>query len=78
MILCKECKSEKITKNGIADKKQRYKCKTCGLNFRKGDERTNHAVKAKKTLCILLYAMAKGSYRMLFEYRPHIGIPLDS
>jgi len=65
MIICKECKSDKITKNGIVAKKQRYKCKTCGLNFREGDERTNNAVAAKKALCILLYAMAKGSYRML-------------
>jgi len=54
MIICKECKSEKVMKNGIVAKKQRYKCKTCGLNFREGDERTNNAVAAKKAFCILL------------------------
>jgi hypothetical protein len=45
--------------------KQRYKCKNCKFNFREGDHRTNDKVAAKKALCVLLYAMAKGSFRML-------------
>jgi hypothetical protein len=49
----------------VAAGKQRYKCKECGCNFREGDNRTNDKIAAKKALCVLLYAMAKGSYRML-------------
>jgi transposase-like protein len=45
--------------------KQRYRCKDCGCNYREGDERTNEKVVAKKSLCLLFYAMAKGSYRMM-------------
>jgi len=62
---CKKCNSDRIIKNGIVANKQRYKCKDCGCNFRIGDERTNDKIAAKKALCYLLYAMAKGSYRML-------------
>ncbi|GHU84815.1 hypothetical protein FACS1894198_1290 [Clostridia bacterium] len=65
MPACKKCGSEITVKNGIVAGKQRYCCKKCGHNFREGDERTNSKVMAKKALCILLYAMAKGSYRML-------------
>jgi hypothetical protein len=45
--------------------KQRYLCKDCKCNFREGDNRTNAQIAAKKALCILLYAMAKGSFRMM-------------
>jgi transposase len=65
MPKCKKCGSVDATKNGVVAGKQRYKCKSCGYNFREGDCRTNETVEAKKALCILLYAMAKGSYRML-------------
>jgi transposase len=65
MPACKNCSSEQVVKNGMVAGKQRYKCKQCGCNFRLGDNRTNDKVAAKKALCILLYAMAKGSYRML-------------
>jgi transposase-like protein len=65
MLTCKKCNSEKIVKSGIVAGKQRYKCNDCKCNFREGDNRTNEKVAAKKALCILLYAMAKGSYRML-------------
>ncbi len=41
------------------------KCKACGCNFREGDDRTNSKIAAKKALCVLFYAMAKGSYRMI-------------
>jgi transposase-like protein len=65
MPVCKNCNSERIVKNGIVANKQRYKCNDCGCNFRIGDNRTNDKVAAKKALCMLLYAMAKGSYRMM-------------
>ena len=65
MPKCKRCGCEKSVKNGRVDGKQRYKCKDCGYNYREGDERTNEKIAAKKALCILLYAMAKGSYRMI-------------
>ena len=65
MPICKKCGSERAVKSGIVSGKQRYQCKDCGCNFREGDNRTNDSVLAKKSLCILLYAMAKGSYRMM-------------
>ena len=65
MSSCKKCGSEKTVKSGVVAGKQRYKCKDCGCNFRAGDNRTNDKIAAKKALCILLYSMAKGSYRML-------------
>jgi transposase-like protein len=54
-----------LIKNDIVSGKQRYKCENCKLNFREGDQRTNDKIAAKKALCVLLYAMAKGSFRML-------------
>ena len=65
MATCKICGSERTVKSGIVSGKQRYLCKDCGCNFREGDLRTNDKVAAKKALCILLYAMAKGSFRMM-------------
>ena len=65
MPTCKSCGSERTVKNGVVAGKQRYKCKDCGCNYRLGDDRTSDKVAAKKALCILLYAMAKGSFRML-------------
>jgi len=65
MLACKKCNSQWFIKNGIVAGKQRYKCKNCNATFREGDNRTNEKIIAKKALCILLYAMAKGSFRML-------------
>ena len=65
MLACKKCSSEQFVKNGIVAEKQRYECKNCNATFREGDNRTNNKIIAKKALCILLYAMAKGSFRML-------------
>ncbi|MCL1908049.1 MAG: hypothetical protein FWG12_01625 [Holophagaceae bacterium] len=62
---CKKCGSSNAVKSGVVAGKQRYQCKDCGCNFRIGDSRTNERVAVKKAMCILLYAMAKGSYRML-------------
>ena len=65
MVTCKKCGSEKSVRNGVVGGKQRYRCKECGYNYREGDGRTNEKVAARKALCTLLYAMAKGSYRMM-------------
>jgi len=45
--------------------KQRYKCKECGYHFVLGDERTSEKIVAMKALCVLIYALAKGSYSMM-------------
>jgi len=65
MPTCKKCGALHTVKSGIVSGKQRYYCKGCGCNFREGDNRTNNKIAAKKALCILLYAMAKGSFRMM-------------
>ena len=65
MYSCKKCQSEKVVKNGIVRQKQRYKCKECGYNFVLGDDRTFRQMPALKALCVLLYALSKGSYNML-------------
>ena len=66
MLICKNCGvSDDAVKNGVIGGRQRYKCRKCGCNFREGDHRTNEKVAAKKALCILLYSMAKGSFRMM-------------
>jgi len=62
---CKKCSNERVTRNGIVRKKQRYKCKECGLNFVEGDERTSAGIVALKALVVLFYALGKGSYGML-------------
>ena len=65
MPTCKKCGAKQVVKSGIVAGKQRYKCKECGCNFREGDARTNEKSAAKKALCLLLYALAKGSFRMI-------------
>ena len=65
MLTCKKCGSAQTVKSGVVGGRQRYQCKECGCNFREGDGRTNDKVAAKKALCILLYSMAKGSFRMM-------------
>lgn len=64
MPICKKCGSKKIVKNGFVLGRQRYHCNNCGYNFREGDNRINDETIAKKSLCLLLYALAKGSYRI--------------
>ena len=65
MPTCKNCGAEEAVKNGVIGGRQRYRCKVCGVNYREGDKRTNEKVAAKKAMCVLLYAMAKGSFRMM-------------
>jgi len=65
MLACKRCSGTSLIKRGIVFGKQRYQCKDCGYYFRAGDNRTNAKIAAKKALCVLFYAKAKGSFRML-------------
>jgi transposase len=65
MPTCKKCGSGEAVRNGVVAGKQRYRCKDCGCNYRAGDARTDEATAAKKAMCVLLYSMAKGSFRML-------------
>ena len=65
MVKCKKCGSPEHVKNGVVGGRQRYKCRECGCNFRGGDARSSPQMAAKLAMCILLYAMAKGSFRML-------------
>ena len=65
MIECKNCGSEKIVKSGWTRGKQRYKCKQCKYFFIEGDERSNEKIAALKALCVLFYALGKGSYGIL-------------
>jgi len=65
MPTCKKCGIQKTIKNGVVGGRQRYRCKGCGCNFREGDARTNEGTAPKKALCVLLYALAKGSFRMI-------------
>ena len=61
MIKCKKCGREKYVKNGKAREHQKYLCKECGCNFMEGDRRTNKKIKARKALCITLYATGRVS-----------------
>ena len=65
MVVCKRCGLARVVKSGVVAGKQRYQCKDCGCNFREGDQRANKRFAAKKALCILLYSMSKGSFRMM-------------
>ena len=60
-IICKNCSSDKCTKNGKVRYKQRYKCKECGFNFIIGDKREKLSPSAR-ALAILLYGRGKASY----------------
>ena len=62
---CKNCKSERVVKNGIVRGKQRYRCKECGYNFVEGDGRTNEKIAAKKAMCVIFYSLGKASCNML-------------
>jgi transposase-like protein len=65
MIECKNCKGQKISKNGIVRKKQRYLCKDCGYNFVIGHAYYSPEKQALKALVVMLYSLGKGSHRML-------------
>lgn len=60
-ILCKNCGSDQNQKNGKVRGKQRFKCKTCGMNFVLGDQREKVTPEGK-ALAVLLYGRGKSSY----------------
>ena len=59
VLCCKHCQSESLVKNGQVREKQRWLCKSCGLNFVQGDERKGapSASIEKKSLAILLVCL---------------------
>jgi transposase-like protein len=65
MVECKNCHSVQIIKSGFVRGKQRYKCKECGVHFVEGDARTSDKIAALKALCVVFYALGKGSYNRL-------------
>ena len=71
MILCKNCKSEDVRKNGLVRGVQRYKCKGCGLNFVDGDRRNKPQTAVKKALCVIFYSLGKASFSMLGKILGH-------
>ena len=60
-IHCKSCGSSHYVKNGKVRSTQRYKCKSCGCNFIKGDQREKVSAEGK-ALAVLLYGRGKASY----------------
>jgi transposase len=52
-LRCKSCGSEEHVKNGLMRGKQRYRCKTCGLNFT--DTPPRGLPLALKATAVLLY-----------------------
>ena len=75
MVECKNCKEEKVIKNGTVRSQQRYRCKICGYNFIEGDRRENRLLPAKKALAVILYALGKGSFNMqgkIFGHSPSL------
>jgi transposase len=68
---CKGCQREEIVKNGKVRGLQRYKCKSCQLNFIDGDRRYKPQTAAKKALCVLLYSLSKASFNMLGKVLDH-------
>ena len=69
-IICKNCSSDNVVRNGKVRSQQRYKCKSCGCNFIFGDTCTVYEVRGKRekispparALAILLYGRGKASY----------------
>ena len=52
-LCCKRCGSETYVKNGLMRGKQRYRCKSCGLNFTATPSRGKPL--AMKATAVLLY-----------------------
>ena len=63
-IRCKKCDSSDYVKSGYIRGNQRYKCKSCGYNFKIGDNRGKISPQAK-ALGLLMYGSGKASYGMI-------------
>ncbi|MGH8338131.1 MAG: IS1/IS1595 family N-terminal zinc-binding domain-containing protein [Gammaproteobacteria bacterium] len=59
---CKRCDSKEVVKNGCVREQQRYRCKSCGLNFVMGDKRVKPDTAVKRAFAVILYALGKSSY----------------
>ena len=62
MCICKRCENQEAVKNGHRRGKQRYKCKSCGLNFVIGDDRIKKETTIKRAFAVILYSLGKSSY----------------
>ncbi|WP_339052233.1 hypothetical protein [Candidatus Lariskella endosymbiont of Epinotia ramella] len=71
MVCCKGCGSDSFIKNGIVRGVQRYKCRSCLLNFVEGDLRKKPQTAVKKALCVMLYSLGKASFSMLGRILGH-------
>ena len=69
LVTCNKCGFGESVKIALLGGRQRCCCKEYCYNLREGDGRTNEKIMAKKALCILLYAMAKGLYRANSRHR---------
>ena len=63
-IKCKKCGAGSCMKNGMVRGKQRFKCKSCRVNFVIGDEREK-VTPDGKALAALLYGDDKTSYEFI-------------
>ncbi|MGH9402834.1 MAG: IS1/IS1595 family N-terminal zinc-binding domain-containing protein [Terriglobia bacterium] len=59
---CKRCDGKEVVKNGCVRDQQRYRCKSCGLNFVMGDERVKPDTAVKRAFAVILYSLGKSSY----------------
>ena len=62
MIRCKQCEGKDFVKNGCVRGQQRYRCKSCGLNFVMGDKRIKEDTAIKRAFAVILYSLGKSSY----------------
>jgi transposase len=62
-LSCKRCGSPSFVKHGFVRGLQRYRCKTCGLNFTDTPKRGRS--EATKALAVLLYSFGQASFRWL-------------
>jgi hypothetical protein len=77
--LCKKCGSERYIKNGIVAENCDMNAKIVTTTFEKATIEPKN--RSQETLCILLYSMAKGSFRMLgriLDTRITLSYTLDS
>jgi transposase len=62
MNRCKQCDGKDFVKNGFVRGQQRYRCKSCGLNFVVGDKRVKEDTAIKRAFAVILYSLGKSSY----------------
>ncbi len=85
-VMCKRCKDAGCVKNGLMQKKQRYRCKACGYNFTQGDGRTEYDAQTKQ-MAVRMYLNNCGFRRIaeimqvplstIFDWIKHAGQIVD-